>query len=135
MSAAGFILLLAFLVGVIAVIVWPLLPGQRDTMSEGDGLPDVVRLQAQHEAILIAVRDLDFDYQTGKFTEEDYLAQRENLMQSGVEILKQIDARQSNLIEEAVSARRGRGRKTQKLDGVRWLRNAGKTLKDRMYGL
>ena len=106
MSVAGIFLLLAFLVGAAAVIAWPLLRQQGETNSEGGTISVVAQLQAQHEAVLVAIRDLDFDYQTGKFTQEDYAAQRERLIQQGVEILKQIDTRESDLIEGAVQARR-----------------------------
>ncbi len=108
MSVAGIFLLLAFLAGVVAIVVWPLLQGQQGSPT-GHGsstLSGIARLQADHEAILIAVRDLDFDFQTGKLTEEDYRSQRESLMQRGVELLKQIDTQQSNLIEDAVRAQR-----------------------------
>jgi hypothetical protein len=106
MSAAGIFLLLAFLVGAAAIIAWPLLQNQGQTKPGGGALSGLAQLQAEHEAILIAVRDLDFDYQTGKLTQEDYSAQRESLIQRGVEILKLIDERQDALIEEAVGAHR-----------------------------
>jgi hypothetical protein len=106
MSVAGIFLLLAFLVGAAAIIAWPLLQNQGETKPRGGALSGVAQLQAEHEAILIAVRDLDFDYQTGKLTQEDYTAQRESLIQRGVEILKLIDERQNDLIEEAVRAHR-----------------------------
>jgi hypothetical protein len=106
MSVAGIFLLLAFLVGAAAILAWPLLQNQGATKSEGNALSSMAQLQADHEAILIAVRDLDFDYQTGKLTQEDYTAQRERLIQRGVDILKLIDERQDDVIEAAVRAHR-----------------------------
>jgi hypothetical protein len=108
MSIAGIFLLLAFVAGMVAIVIWPLLqPGEKRKSDTGaSALPILERLQAEHEALLITIRDLDFDYQTGKLTKEDYTAQREGLVQRGVELLQQIDAQQSNLIEEAVQARR-----------------------------
>ena len=107
MSTGGLILALAFLVGVVAFLLWPLLkPGPTD--EEGDtGLTRLQALHAEREAILIAVRDLDFDRQMDKVSEADYQAQRETLMQRGVDILKVIDALESDAIESAVRARRG----------------------------
>jgi hypothetical protein len=108
MSIAGIFLLLAFLAGVVVIVIWPLLQAKEQPVkgAESSALPALARLQAEHEALLITIRDLDFDYQTGKLTEEDYSAQREALVQRGVELLQQIDAQQSDLIEEAVQARR-----------------------------
>ena len=108
MSVAGIFLLLAFLAGVIVIVIWPLLQAKEQPASStaSSALSSLARLQAEHEALLITIRDLDFDYQTGKLTEEDYRAQREGLVERGVELLKQIDTQQSNLIEEAVQARR-----------------------------
>ena len=109
MSPSGIALLLAFLVGGAVFVMWPFLTQRtgQTTENEPSRLSRIAQLQAEREAILISVRDLDFDYQTGKLTEEDYLMQRENLMDRGVEILKQIDAEQSVAIEAAVQARRG----------------------------
>ncbi len=111
MSPSGIALLLAFLAGGAVFVMWPFLTQRRSdgqtTENEPSRLSRIAQLQAEREAILISVRDLDFDYQTGKLTEEDYLMQRENLMDRGVEILKQIDAEQSVAIEAAVQARRG----------------------------
>src|SRR5512140_2088471 len=96
MSIAGLFLLIMLFASVAIVVLWPLLQSQGKTVpgdqSEGHTMPSALaQLQAEHEAILISVRDLDFDYQTGKLAEDEYLAQRERLMQRGVEILKQID--------------------------------------------
>src|SRR5512140_3323790 len=96
MSIAGFFLLIMLFASIAIVVLWPLLQSQNNVTpaDRTDNQPAptaLAQLQAQHEAILISVRDLDFDYQTGKLTEDEYLAQRERLMQRGVEILKQID--------------------------------------------
>ncbi len=111
MSIGGIILLVAFLIGIAAIVLWPLLQERGEVTGGGEqrepgALSDIARLQAQHEAILLAVRDLDFDYQTGKLTADDYREQREALMQRGVETLKLIDNYQSTVIEEAVKAER-----------------------------
>jgi len=108
MSIGGVILLVAFLIGIAAIVLWPLLQDRREGTESGEpgALSGIAKLQAQHEAILLAVRDLDFDHQTGKLTTDDYHEQREALIQRGVETLKQIDTYQSTVIEEAVKAKR-----------------------------
>jgi hypothetical protein len=108
MSVAGIFLLLAFLAGAALIVLWPLLQPERQptTGEAAPALSSLDRLHAEHESILQAIRDLDFDFQTGKLTDEDYRAQRESLVQRGVETLKLIDAQQSDLIEDAVRAQR-----------------------------
>ena len=49
------------------------------------------RLQVQKEALLIRIRDLDFDYETGKLTEADYQGQRSEIMTKATSILMQMD--------------------------------------------
>jgi len=111
MSPSGIALLLAFLVGGAVFVAWPFIAARQPADQQKDKhesrLFQVAQLQSEREAILNSVRDLDFDYQTGKLSEEDYLAQRESLMSRGVEILRQIDNEQSEAIEAAVQARRG----------------------------
>ncbi len=103
MSIAGLFLLIMLFASVALVVLWPLLQAHEKHTGEGRVTPSALaQLQTDHETILISVRDLDFDYQTGKLTEGEYLAQREILMQRGVEILKQIDLQRSDLIERAV---------------------------------
>ena len=105
MSTGGLILLGAFLVGSLAIILWPLI-AQSQIKGKDPDMATIERLQEQHETILAALRDLDFDQQTGKINQPDYARQRERLMQTGVEILKRIDARESEMIESAVKAKR-----------------------------
>ncbi len=112
MSIAGLFLLIMLFASVAIVVIWPLLQSQDKTAGEPENhaAPSTLaQLQSQHEAFLISVRDLDFDYQTGKLTEAEYLAQRESLMQRGVDILRQIDAQRSDLIERAVQHARHPG--------------------------
>lgn len=48
-------------------------------------------LITQREAVLIELRDLDFDHTTGKLAEDDYQTQRARLVARGAEILKALD--------------------------------------------
>jgi|SRR5579871_5433166 len=106
MSISGIFLLLAFLGGCALFVAWPFLFGTSRVSNPTPDSSVIGQLQAEHEAILTAIRDLDFDYQTGKFTEEEYRAQRESLVQRGVQLLKRIDVEQSAVIEAAVKSRR-----------------------------
>jgi hypothetical protein len=69
---------------------------------------------AERDRVLNALQELDFDYTLGKIPTEDYPAQREMLVQRGVEVLRQLDRlqpeatqiRPADRIEAAVAARR-----------------------------
>jgi hypothetical protein len=73
-------------------------------------------LTADYDAVLVALRDLDFDHTTGKVAAEDYEPQRAALTGRGVALLKQIDAAQAaprlatssdeDELEAAIRARR-----------------------------
>lgn len=80
-------ILLVALVG--AFVARPLLvraapPARRASLAE--------ELTADYDAVLMALRDLDFDHTTGKVAAEDYEPQRATLTARGVALLKQIDA-------------------------------------------
>jgi hypothetical protein len=82
------------------------------------------QLSFERDRTLTALRDLDFDHATGKILDEDYAAQRAQLVAQGVGILKQLDALASRAprsnghapasaedeIEQAVARLRGRAR-------------------------
>ncbi|MFQ5859394.1 MAG: zinc ribbon domain-containing protein [Anaerolineae bacterium] len=56
--------------------------------ATGDRLADLI---AQRDAIYEAIRDVDFDKETGKLTEEDYRLMRERLTAEGVRLLQELD--------------------------------------------
>lgn len=110
MSIGG-LLLLALVGGFcLAVALWPVIARRagRDLAEEFGMMSTVTQLRAEREAVLQAVRELDFDFQTGKLVEDDYRTRREELMQRGVAILKQLEQRESEVIEAAIMAARGK---------------------------
>jgi len=50
------------------------------------------RLLLQKEMLYGAIRDLDFDFQTGKVDQKDYAELRQQLEREAVQILRQLDA-------------------------------------------
>jgi hypothetical protein len=90
MSVGGLLLLAVFVFFCAAVVLWPVI-SRREFWVAGDADTVPSTLQAEREATLEALRELEFDYQTGKLAERDYQAQRAVLMARGVEILRQID--------------------------------------------
>jgi hypothetical protein len=86
---------------VVGFIVWPLLaprerqPGERELSVAARALREQARLLQERNAIYAEIRDLDFDYQTGKMPGDEYVARRYQLVARGVEVLKQLDALQA----------------------------------------
>lgn len=111
MSTSGLFLLIALSFGVIVFILWPLI----GAMAVDQPAPDrdraappsaLAALRTDHAAIVASLRDLDFDFQTGKLAESDYRQQREVLIARGVATLQQIDTLASDAIETAVAVKR-----------------------------
>jgi len=57
---------------------------------EGDDATEGLLLQK--EMLYVAIRDLDFDFQTGKVDQKDYAELRQQLERQAVQILRQLDA-------------------------------------------
>jgi hypothetical protein len=57
-----------------------------------DGGDDTERLLLQKEMLYGAIRDLDFDFQTGKVDQKDYAELRQQLEREAVQVLRQLDA-------------------------------------------
>jgi len=60
-------------------------------MGSGDGM-----LAKQREAILAALRDLDFDHGVGKVAEEDYAPLRQALLAEAADVVSLLDEEQAN---------------------------------------
>ena len=80
---------LAMLIAVAAFVAQPLVVRSR-ALPSSESPRD--KLLAERDALYVSLRDLDFDFQTGKLLEVDYRAAREQYVVRGVEILKQLDA-------------------------------------------
>jgi len=112
---------LAIAVIVVAYIAQPLVIKTHVKTAAQESPRD--KLLAERDTLYTTIRDLDFDFQTGKLLEADYRVMRDKYTARGVEILKGLDAlgvdhppptadrsrRQAIAIDEieaAVSARR-----------------------------
>jgi rubrerythrin len=74
-------------------------------------------LMAERERVVNLLQELEFDYSLGKVPEEDYPAQRANLLQKGADVLRRLDelapVKAQNdkdaRLERAIAARRKNG--------------------------
>lgn|SRR5574341_1015350 len=88
---------LAAVLFVVAYIVQPFFSERRaaGASSAGRSAAALLRQQAdllnRRNELYAALRELDFDYQTGKVAEDDYGQQRYGLVAQGVELLQQLD--------------------------------------------
>ena len=89
MDIASLLLGLALLLVVVFIVARPLIESHELRQREPGPADD---LWYERERILLALRDLDFDYATGKLLDDDYLAPRAELVAQGAAILRQLDA-------------------------------------------
>lgn len=85
----------AVLLGGLAFIAYPLL-ARRARMPAGHS-PAVEHRQhtlAEKEAVYAAINDLDFEYRTGKLSDDDYAELREGYRARALRILKELNERQ-----------------------------------------
>lgn len=52
---------------------------------------EVSALKAERDRVINALQELDFDFKLGKIPAEDYPEQRQNLLQKGADVLRQLD--------------------------------------------
>jgi hypothetical protein len=91
-TAIGLLLVVATAVA----LTWPLLSG-------GSGAPETTtvpvdpaaRLRSEKDAVLAAIREADFDHETGKLSEEDYRILRAELEERALGALAALDRTES----------------------------------------
>ncbi|MGL4649342.1 MAG: hypothetical protein ACRC1H_08025 [Caldilineaceae bacterium] len=84
-------LILAFVLsfGALAWVVWPLLNREpAPVLVEDDRLADLL---GRKDAVLAAIRDLEFDYKVGKIDEEDYQRYDARLRRQAIALIQQIE--------------------------------------------
>lgn len=84
-------LLLAVLLAALAVgfVILPLVrPGRRVLVDEEGPLADLI---LRKESVLQSIKELEFDFQTGKLSKEDYQRLDQRLRQQAIALLRQIE--------------------------------------------
>lgn len=108
MSIGAILIGITMLVVAVPIVIKPLL---NDKSIESSNPADSGRdnLGDRHSELLLALRDLDFDHQIGKVTEEDYGAIRETLLvqaATALETKEKQDAELDAQLEQAIQLRR-----------------------------
>lgn len=107
------LLALVLSLAALAYVVWPLLkPGPAPIMVENDRLTELL---GRKDAVLKAIKDLEFDYQVGKLSEEDYQLYDQRLRRQAVALLQQIEqvAPMSSNLDAALEAEIAQHRRVQ----------------------
>ncbi|MBN2304810.1 MAG: hypothetical protein JXQ72_10055 [Anaerolineae bacterium] len=123
MSASMIVIAVVFgaITGIAALL--PLVQGEPEPVHQGPrGTAHQNRametLNAEKWRVLRSLRDLDFDYDMGKLTDDVYTAQRIDLIRLGAAIVQRLDALEGDVlaqqarIEAAVAAFRQQSHKS-----------------------
>ncbi len=99
MDIGSLLLAFALILLVAAFVARPVI--ERAAYRDGNGAASPADdLITQREAILIELRDLDFDHAVGKVGEEDYAVQRARLVARGAEVLRSLDQLPAAAVEK-----------------------------------
>ena len=84
------------------IILLPTLTARRRELADIDypAGSSAYGLQDQLNRSITTIRDLDFDFDTGKITEDDYVEQRKLLIGRGVSALIKLDASRQKEIDK-----------------------------------
>ena len=118
MDIGSLFLILALFILVLLFIGRPFFEHKLSAAVVNEPPPALSALLAERDRALSAIHDLDSDHSLGKVSEEDYLGQRAELIQHGVDILRKLDELQPQTVtvqaeepeedrfEEAIASRR-----------------------------
>lgn len=88
------ILIALLIVGTFVFVLYPLIEAKEENWSfskVSTTTQTVDELSARRDAIYAALKDAEFDRETGKFAEEDYQIVRARYMKEAAQVLRQID--------------------------------------------
>ena len=102
METSSILIGLLLFTGSIAYVVLPFRQNQQKTVTTSKGLTQQV---GKREVVLAALRDLDFDFKTGKVSEEDYQPVRNQLMAEAAQYLEQ-EQKEAERLEALIQSRR-----------------------------
>ena len=112
LSAIFFLLAVLILVG---MYLYAPFTGRSRRSATTQEEHEVSGLMAERDRMINALQELDFDFKLGKIPEEDYPAQRAELLKKGADILRKLDelrpaavsaTNAEDRLEKAVAARR-----------------------------
>lgn len=97
----GYIALIAVTILVFAFVLHPLLFGQYEAVEMPSGR--VADLSARRQYILDSLREVEFDFASGKVGEAEYQETRSRYVQEAAVVLRELD-NQSRQLDEEIDA-------------------------------
>ena len=91
MIGVDLIIMVLIAVGLVIFIGEPLVRRHLHETPDGAQNQEVEQLTLQKETLYTAIRDLDFDYHTGKVDEQDFTELRSRLENEAIAILRDLD--------------------------------------------
>jgi hypothetical protein len=92
MDTLALIIILAAAFGISLWVSRPFNQPEKASQTAKTRRPEVnASLEGEHQRLLDALQELDFDHTQAKLNEEDYAAQRLVLLQSGADVLRRMD--------------------------------------------
>lgn len=110
------VLVMVSYLGLVPLLTSPQATARKKNSNAQD--VDVEELETQYRRLLASIHDLDFDYDTGKVTDDVYAEQRKFLLGRSVSALRQLDSARSEItdiendIEATIAAKRTRTKKS-----------------------
>jgi cytochrome c-type biogenesis protein CcmH/NrfG len=111
--------------GTVAYLAYPIVRRDRSyAPDQFDGLAVAQALRAEKDALLEAIKDLDFDHASGKLSPADYSATRSKYEMRAMAVLQQLDVHEAAL-QQPIPARtpaRPASPRPVSVAGLRWSR-------------
>jgi hypothetical protein len=94
----GYMILAVVIVAVAAFVLWPLLGSQRQVAVS---IPArIADLQARRQYLVQAIRDVDFDFASGKMLDEEYQETRGKYIREAAVVLRDLEKEAGGFDEE-----------------------------------
>jgi hypothetical protein len=90
------ILIALLAAGAIGAVIWPILRPARNQAAAAPADLTLDELTAKRDAALRAVKDLEFDFQTGKVAREDYPIYEQTLKEQAIAAIQAVDDYQNH---------------------------------------
>jgi len=90
---------LLFVVGILALVGVPLFSNKAIKnlfVARDPALEEYKHLLVRKEEVLLSIKELDFDLETGKLSDSDFASMKEKLQLEAVKILEKIDTLEKN---------------------------------------
>jgi hypothetical protein len=101
MQISALLIGIALLGGAVAYVSLPFWEKRKKSLKDSTAAPS----EGGHEAVLAALRDLDFDFKTGKISEEDYQPLRTQLLLQAAQYIE-AERKEQEQLEALIQSRR-----------------------------